>query len=57
MPEEVSQAEHDRSNKRVRKFVYNEGLLHRVFSDGNRREVPRQAERVDIIRKSVTWVT
>ena len=52
MPEEAAQAERDRINKRVRRFVYSNGLLHRVFADGSKREVPRPAERADIVKKS-----
>ena len=52
MPPEVSQAERDRVNKRVRRFRYREGVLHRVFADGSSREVPRPAERAAIVTKS-----
>ena len=52
MPDIASQSERDKINKRVRRFRYNNGLLHRVFTDGSRREVPRPAERTDIVRKS-----
>ena len=38
-------------NKRVRRFWYTNGLLYRVFTDGSRREIPRLAERTDIVRK------
>ena len=48
----ASQSERDRINKRVRKFRYSNGLLYRVFTNGSRREVPRPAERTDIVRKS-----
>ena len=41
-----------RTNKRERKFRYQEGVLHRVFFDGSNREVPRPAERVAIITKA-----
>ena len=51
MPDIASQTEHDRINKRVRRFRYSNGLLYRVFTDGNAREVSRPAERTDIVRK------
>ena len=41
-----------RINKRIRKFRYGNGLLYRVFTDCSKREVPRPAERTDIVRKS-----
>ena len=47
-----SQSERDRINKRVRIFRCSNGLLYRVFTDGSKREVPRPAERTDIVRKS-----
>ena len=39
-------------NKRVRRSRYINGLLYRIFTDGSMREVPRPAERSDIVRKS-----
>ena len=49
MPDAASQSERDKINKRVRRFRYSNGLLHRVFTDGSRRKVPRPAERTDIV--------
>ena len=52
MPDAISRSERDILNKRVRRFRYSNGLLYRVFTDGSGREVPRPAERADIVRKS-----
>ena len=52
MPNTALQSERNWINKRVRKFRYCNGLLYRVFIDGRRREVPRPAERTDIVTKS-----
>ena len=40
MPDTASQSERDRVNKRIRRFRYSSGLLHCVFTDGSKREVP-----------------
>ena len=52
MPDTASHPEHDKINKRVRRFRYSNGLLYRVFMNGSKREVPRPAERSDIVWKS-----
>ena len=52
MPDTTLQSERDRINKRLRTFWYSNGLLYRVFTDSSKREVPRPAERSDIVRKS-----
>ena len=52
MPKKALQPERDCFHERVRRFVYNNGLLHRVFTDGSKREVPRPSERADIIKRS-----
>ena len=52
MPDTALQSKRDRINKRVRRPRYSNGLLYRVFTDGSKREVPRPAERSDIVRKS-----
>ena len=52
MQDTTSQSERDMINKRVRKLRYSNVILHRVFKDGSEREVPRPAERTDIVRKS-----
>ena len=36
----------------MRRFTNSNGLLYYVFTDGSKREVPRPAERTDIVRKS-----
>ena len=36
----------------MRGFTYNNGLLYRVFIDDSKREVPRPAEKTDIVKKS-----
>ena len=52
MPEAASKSERDRVSKKIRRFRCSNGLLYRVFTDGSKREVPRPAERTDIVRKS-----
>ena len=52
MPDTTSQSKRDRINKRTRRFRYSSGLLYRVFTDGSKREVPRPAERTDIVMMS-----
>ena len=55
MPDTASQSKRDSINKRVRRFRYSNGFLYRVFTDGSKREVPRPAERTDIVEKSSLW--
>ena len=52
MPAEAAQMERGRINKRIKKFVYREGISRRVYAKDSSREVPRPAERVTIITKS-----
>ena len=52
MPDTASQSKRDIINKRICTLRYNSGMLYRVFTDGSKREVPRPAERSDIVRKS-----
>ena len=54
MPEGQSQAERDRVHKRVRRFRYADGVMHRVFGNGSRRGGPRRAKREGIARSRMT---
>ena len=52
MPDTASLSERDKVNNRIRRFKYKSGLLYRVFTDGNKKEVPWPAKRSDIVMKS-----
>ena len=51
MSDTALQPVRDKISKRVRRFWYSNGLLHRVFTNDSKREVPRLAERTDIDTK------
>ena len=40
LPDAATQSEHDKINKRVRRFRYSNGLLYRIFTDDSMREGP-----------------
>ena len=52
MRDTASQPERVKISKRVRMLRCSNGLLHRVFTNDSKREVPRQAGRTDIVMKS-----